>query len=341
MKNNQEIQYRVNRFDSALRFVCEKIREPLKKIPDAIKAESVEIRVRVNRGIGIICPGKTYFLRSDGKITEFLSENLLKADKQDLSDSFKSMCDYSVYSFQDQIKNGFITFKGGNRVGICGSAVLTGESVSHIKNITSLNIRIAKEFKGCAETIFENIKRDSLGTLIVGPPACGKTTVLRDLARIISTCQSNCFIKTVIIDERSEIAAAFEGTPQMDVGLCDVLTGFPKGDGILKAVRCLSPDIIICDEIGSAEDASAIAQSLNAGVRIIASIHAKNQGELLNRPQARKILSSGAFEKIVFLSDSSSPGTVLNICKVSDIYDKNYRDNSIGNVRSFRRLRSV
>lgn len=338
---NMDNKRNVRCFDNVLSFMCEKIRESIKNIPDDVKLTAMEIRIRVNQGICIICPNKTYFLMSDGKISESLSENLLMAGKQDLNDCFKAMCNYSVYSFQDQIKNGFITFKGGNRIGICGTAVLNEGKISHIKNITSLNIRIAKEIKGCAKKIFENIKNDNSGTLIAGPPACGKTTILRDLARIMSTYPSNCFTKTVIVDERSEIAAVFEGVPQLDIGLSDILTGFPKGEGVLEAIRCLSPDVIICDEIGSAEDAAAIIQSLNAGVRIIASIHASNSDELLNRPQARKILKSGAFEKIIFLNDSSLPETIFNICKVSDIYDKSYRNNNFNNVRSFRRLRSV
>lgn len=342
MKNNTDIKNNVQGFNGVLSFICKKIREPLEKVPDHIKSNATEIRLRINQSVCIVCADKTYFLQIDGKISESFSyENSIKVSKQDLNDSFKAMCDYSIYSFQEQIKNGFITFKGGNRVGICGTAVLSDGIVSHIKDITSLNIRIAKKFKGCAKQIFENIKNDISGVLISGPPACGKTTILRDLARTISTCASQRLTKTVIVDERSEISAAFEGIPQMDIGLSDVLTGFPKGEGILQAVRSLSPDVIICDEIGTEEDAAAIIQSLNAGVRIIASIHAKNSGELLNRPQARRVLKSGAFEKIIFLGDSYSPGTVSNICKVSDIYDKNHRNNNFGNIRNFRRLRSV
>ncbi len=338
---NMDNKNHAKTFNDVLKFICAKIKEPLKTVPDFVKSEATEIRMRVNQSVCIVCPLKAYSVQSDGKITEFLSENSLKTSKQDINDCFKAMCNYSVYSFQDQIKNGFITIKGGNRVGICGSAVSNTESVSNIKDVTSLNIRLARECKGCAEKIFENIKNDNLGVLIAGPPACGKTTILRDLARIISTHNSQRPSKTVIVDERAEIAAMFEGIPQLDIGLSDVLTGFPKAQGILNAVRCLSPEIIICDEIGTQEETLAITQSLNAGVKIIASIHARNPDELLNRPQARKILNSGAFEKIVFLSGSFSPGTVINICKVSDIYDKSNRNNNFNNIRNFRRLRSV
>ncbi len=345
MKNNMDDKIYVQKnhiksFDNVLGFMCEKIKNPLKMIPDYIKSSAIEIRLRVNQGISIICPRATYFLKSDGQISDCLSEDLLKVNKQDLSDCFNAMCDYSIYSFREQIKNGFITFKGGNRIGICGSAVLSDDNVSHIKDITSLNIRIAKEFKGCAKDIFENIKSDSSGVLIAGPPACGKTTILRDLARMLSTDMFS-FKKIVIVDERFEIAAVFEGIPQLDVGLSDVLTGFSKSEGILKAVRCLSPDVIICDEIGSEEDASAITQSLNAGVQIIASIHAGNIDELMNKPQVKKILKSGAFEKIIFLESTFFPKNTFKIYKVSDFYDKNYRNNNFSNIRSFRRLCSI
>ena len=313
---------RIKNFESIISFFDDRIKSALENVPDNIKQDAQEIRLRVNKCVVIMCLNTTYFVDINGntysnprKSFSFLIPNL-----RDIENYLKAVCGYSVYSFQEQIKNGFITIKGGNRIGICGTAVITNNGITNIKNITSVNLRIANEFLDCSSEIFEKIKSSTNGVLIVGPPKCGKTTLLRDLAKKFSTSFiDGDFKKVVIADERSEIAAFFCGEPCFDVGFSDVLNGFPKKEAFDMAIRCLSPDIIICDEIGTIEDAKNVNECLNAGVRIIASMHAGNIGELSSRPQAKKILKSGAFETIIFLDKLSSIIGIKNIYKVSEI----------------------
>ena len=208
---------------------------------------------------------------------------------------------------------------GGHRVGVCGTAVYEENRVSGIRDISSLNIRIAREVYGAADELLRELDKEISGLLIAGPPSSGKTTILRDLARQLSIKGK----KVVVIDERGELGGAFQGICQNDLGLSDVLTGFPKGEGILQAVRCLSPELIICDEAGSRQEAAAIEEGLNAGVGLITTLHAGSLEEIYRRSQGMQLLQSGAFYRIVLLEGRSPPGTVQGIYEVGDPNDKN------------------
>ncbi len=303
MINIQEVKNRAEIFNKLVKELPENISKKLLELSYIEKSEIQEIRIRVNQPLFIVSPSKSYPLNK-------------VVSPKDINEIFKSICQCSVYSFQEQLKEGFITFKGGHRIGIGSSAVIENNQISNIKNITSFNIRIAREFKGSAKNIYEKIKNNKLGTLIVGMPASGKTTILRDLAYLAS---KEGHKKVTIVDQRFEIACAWNAVPQMDIYSCDILAGFPKALGILRAIRCLSPEIIICDEIGSLDDAYAITQCLNSGVNIIASIHAKNIDELTKKPQAAMLIQTGGFEKIVILKDSHSPGEISKIIEVGDL----------------------
>lgn len=202
----------------------------------------------------------------------------------EIADCFAELCRYSVHSFQEEIAQGFVTLDGGHRVGICGTAVTNGGRIEMFKDISGLNIRIAHEVKGCADELYRRFFSGGLrSVLIAGKPLCGKTTVLRDLARQLGERH-----RVTLIDSRNELSASVHGTPALDIGLnTDVLCGCSKSEGIMLALRSLSPEVIICDEIGN--DECAIEQALFCGVGLIATAHAASFDELQKRPQTRGI----------------------------------------------------
>lgn len=291
------------------------IRTALIKIPDKIKNNIQEICIRINSSIIIFTQNKSYFVGKNGEITPEDPKSLL-ISQNDILETMKILCNFSIYSYQNQIKEGFITLKGGHRVGISGTAVINNNEIINISDISSINFRISREVLGCSDRIFDKFGLNIGGTLIIGPPSSGKTTILRDMARRLSTSfEADKLIKVSIIDERREIAASYQGVPQRDIGFSDVLSGFPKAEGIIRAIRTLSPKIIICDEIGGIEDAEAIKKSLNSGVGIIASIHAKSTDEMANSFRIKNILSSGAIKRAVLLD--SNPGKIKGMFEVS------------------------
>ena len=194
---------------------------------------------------------------------------------------FAEICRYSVHSFQEDIARGFVTLDGGHRVGICGTAVTENGRIAFIKDISGLNIRVAHQISGCSDEIFKRFFTSEKGglcsLLIAGKPLSGKTTILRDLARSLGERR-----RVTIIDSRNEISASVRGMPSLDVGLnTDVLCGCGKSEGIMLALRSLSPEVIICDEIAHDED--AVEQALFCGVKIIAAAHAASLKELDSR----------------------------------------------------------
>lgn len=305
------------------KYLSKKLYSVLMSVSEKELSEILEIRAKVNCPLIIRTSNGLKFISKNSVLTTEYND-YLKVTAEDLKESFEKICEYSVYSHESEIKNGFITVKGGHRIGFGGTAVIKDGNVASMKNISSLNIRIAREITGIANELLSKISYDDLGILIVGPPSSGKTTLLRDIARQISFLQKKC---VTILDERNEIAATYNGIPSNDVGLCDVLNGYPKKEGILQALRTLSPEIIICDEMGGTDDTFAVTQGLNAGVKIISSLHASGPGDFIKRPQALDLLSTGAFKKIVFLQNCTHPAQIKEIIKVEDLYAKSYRSN--------------
>lgn len=282
------------------------------------RSDIQEIRLRANKPLEVVLDNQNYFVASDCDLT--VRENEAVIVTTDLIDSCVAiMSNYSIYSIEDELKNGFITLRGGHRVGVAGKVVLENGNIKTIKNISNLNVRIAKEIKGAADKIIpyvidRNIIRH---TLIVSPPQCGKTTIVRDLARQLSDGIERLKFKGIkvgIVDERSEIASCYKGIPQNDIGKrTDVLDACPKSMGIIMLIRSMSPSVIITDEIGTYEDIHAIEQALSAGIKVVTTVHGQDVDDLKNKPVFSEVLSKGIFERIVILSNKSGVGTIEDI----------------------------
>ena len=237
--------------------------------------------------------------------------------KEDFKFIIQRISNYSIYAYEEEIKQGFITLKGGHRVGIAGECVMENNKIKTIKNISSLNIRISKEVIGCSKEVIKYIVDDNniKNTLIISPPKCGKTTILRDITRVLSSgSQSLKGKKVVVIDERSEIGASYNGIPQMNLGIrTDILDNCLKREGMLMAIRSLSPDVLICDEIGTKEDIDALNTAFNSGVNVVVTVHGSNLNDIKERKSFDDFLSSGIIERIIVLSNRLGVGTIENI----------------------------
>lgn len=230
--------------------------------------------------------------------------------QQEILQAFERICENSVYSYTRQICDGYITIRGGNRVGIVGSAVIDNGQVININYISSLNFRIASQQIGCSNFLMEDIidkqSCSIYNTLIVSPPGCGKTTMLRDIVRNISNGIDEIGFKgknVGVVDERGEIAAMYKGIPQNDIGIrTDVVDNMPKPRGMKILVRSMCPDVIACDEIGSTEDINAIDYAMCSGVKGIFTAHGKNIDEVNQNSELSKLLNKHVFERIILLN---------------------------------------
>lgn len=260
-----------------------------------------EIRLRVNR--------KTALRYIDcEKIVDFIP------NEKNMISVLQMLCENSIYSYQSQICNGFITLYGGHRVGIMGSCSVKDGKINNVNYISSLNFRISKEIIGACNDVLKFVITNNQinNTLIVSKPGCGKTTVLRDLIRVIS----NIGFNVSVIDERGEIAAMYKGVPQNDVGLrTDVMDNVSKSIGMKIAIRTMAPDVIFADEIGTQGDLEAINYGVCSGVKGIFTAHASTIDELLKNINLKKLYDEKIFKKLIFLERE---GKVKNIYTLED-----------------------
>lgn len=228
----------------------------------------------------------------------------------------------SLYALEEELRGGYITVEGGHRVGLVGRAIVRAGEIKSMREISGLNVRVAREVLGAADKLLpELFSREEdwfYRTLIISPPRAGKTTILRDLIRQISDGWGQVRGRRIaIVDERSELAGTFRGQPQKDVGIrTDVLDACPKAEGIMLLLRSMSPEIIAVDEIGRAEDAVALGEALNAGVGVLATAHAASLEELEGRPILKELMAAKVFQRLVLLSRKGGVGTVEWIRKV-------------------------
>lgn len=277
------------------------IRDLLESNVDILKLQ--EVRLKVNKPIYVYC----------NNVEKSFN---YKVSMEDMKFILQKISSYSMYAFESEMREGYITISGGHRIGLCGTVVIENEEVKTLKNIVSINIRVAKEVINCSEKIIPYITKNNrvLNTIIISPPKCGKTTMLRDICRIISdgSYKLNLTGKNVsVIDERSEIAACYKGIPQMNVGnRTDVLDSCPKSKGIIMAIRSMSPEVIICDEIGTYKDMESVIAALNSGVNLVTTIHGYDIEDLYKRPVFREVMENNVFNRAIVLSNKKGIGTV-------------------------------
>lgn len=267
-------------------------------LPSHVTEEIEEIRLRCGQKIQLRCGSRE---RMINHVVEY----------EELKKILNRLLQFSYYAYEEDLAKGFITIQGGHRIGICGRTVSKKGEAGVIREVSSVNVRFAKEVKGCSSKVLPKIfkGRTLLNTLIISPPGCGKTTLLRDIARALSEYRMN----VAICDERTEIAGMHNGKASFDLGpRCDVLDGCLKSEGLPILIRAMAPDVIITDEIGMKEDISPIMQCLTSGVKLITSVHG-NSMEDLEKSSVSHLVDNHVFECLVFLSNERGVGTVREI----------------------------
>lgn len=304
--------------NSFTEMLTDSINECLKNI-DISKLQ--EIRIRANKPIMIYLNNKEFFISKDNKLITELYDTCLNATTDDIKEVLEAISKHSLYAYEEDIKGGYITIEGGHRIGIAGKVILEKGRVKTIRNVSCINIRISHEVKGCADRLLPYLIESNvvLHTLIVSPPKCGKTTLLRDLVRQISNGTNYLLGMTIgLVDERSEIGGCYRGIPQNDIGIrTDILDGCSKGEGLLMLIRAMAPRVIAADEIGSKEDVDAIEYAISAGCKIICTVHGDSMEEIKEKPRVRELMERKLFKRYVFLENKKSIGDFKKI------YDEN------------------
>ncbi len=297
-------------FNNVIFYISNRIRRILQFLPDDIKSQVQEIRLRANLPVCLTIGGKTLFVGDDSAVSYTPSRAVL-ATYDELQESLMLLCKSSVYAHERELREGYISLPNGCRAGVSGAWGSEGQFCK----VSSINIRIAREVMGCADALVSSYRR---GMLIAGPPGSGKTTLLRDLVRQLSSGATGTYKRVAVIDSRGELSGGFEGAAQNDLGLStDVLHTENKAAGTQIALRTMFPDIIAFDEVGTKQELQSIADSFNAGVDIITTAHCTSVRELLHRSVTKELINSGAVSDVAVLgSDIGKSPQILDVRKI-------------------------
>lgn len=292
---------------SDLKKIFSKLPQPvrlvLEDLPAEIQMNMEEIRIQISQPVRVISGGKEIVLKLQKGST---------IDRHTMDGILNNLLNYSIYAYEEELAKGYITIEGGHRVGVCGRVVTENGGIRLIKEVSSLNIRRSRAIPGVSDSVINDIfdkKKGLQNTIIVSPPKCGKTTLLRDIVRAVSERG----FRVGVCDERSEIAGIYQGIPAYDLGpRTDVLDGCIKAEGMLMLIRSMAPDVIVTDEIGRQEDASAIETAICAGVKIITTIHGNTYEDLISS-KIRELVEQGIFKRIIFMTNVPSTGTIREV----------------------------
>lgn len=301
--------------DELIKIFSKDIREIIRRLQ--VDFEQVqEIHLRVRAPLLIVCNNQEYYISVDGNLSKCVDNSYL-VTREDLRDTMESMSHYSLYAFEEEMKQGFITIQGGHRIGIAGKTIVDGNGIKTMKFISFINVRLSHQVRGCATPVLPYLFQggEVLHTLIISPPRCGKTTLLRDIIRQVSDGTGIAPGITVgVVDERSEIGACYQGAPQNDLGIrTDILDCCPKAKGMMMLIRTMSPRLIAVDEIGSREDLEAIEYVMNCGCKLIATVHGSSIEDIKQKPVLRKLVQEKTFERYIILNNKGRIGNIEEI----------------------------
>lgn len=298
-------------FEKAVSFLAPGLRSVLLSLPTQLQEQTFEVRLRAEQPVVLFGKAGSALLQRDGTLSCDKLDSAVYCSAEQLSDSFHRLCNYSVHTHIRAMTQGFVSTAGGDRVGVAGTAVCdeNGNIVS-VREIASLNVRVSRDIRGCAAKLLELFPATGLqSVLLAGAPASGKTTLLRDLARGLSSFADGRCYKTAVLDPRGEL---FPKNSRAGVN-CDVFSAYPNNLAVPMAIRTFSPQLIVCDEVATMAEAQAIETGVNAGARFLASIHAGSRQELLQRPLFRFLLERCGFELVVLLQGADAPGEIAGV----------------------------
>ena len=299
---------RQNRKSQILNILAKSVRRVVEEdVPDFDDLQ--EIRLRAGKPLMVIYRNREMVLPAESRqhITT----------KEEIRETMEYISHYSLYAYENELKQGFLTVEGGHRVGVSGKVIVEKEKVKNIQYISSVNIRMSHEVIGCADALLPYITKNMqvCHTLIISPPRCGKTTLIRDLIRQISN--GNQYVKgssVGVVDERSELGGCYLGIAQNDLGTrTDILDCCPKAEGMIMLIRSMAPQVIVVDEIGTSEDIHAIEYAMQCGCKLIASVHGLDMEEASRKPVLGELIRRRMFERYVVLGNGRRPGEIRGI----------------------------